>query len=67
VEFLSHPSPLAAGRSGRLAAGHRLALRAYPDARTASRAFIPVAGLALVFTLADLVVLSLPMGMRHGT
>jgi hypothetical protein len=50
-----------------LAAGHRLALRTYPDARAASRAFLPMAGIALVFTLVGLVVLSLPMGMRHGS
>ena len=50
-----------------LVAGHRLALRTYPDARTASRAFLPMAGIALVFTLVGLVVLSLPMGMRHGS
>ena len=50
-----------------LVAGHRLTLRTYPDARAASRAFIPIAGIALAFTLVGLVVLSLPMGMRHGS
>jgi hypothetical protein len=50
-----------------LVAGHRLALRTYPDARTASRAFLPMAGIVLAFTLIGLVVLSLPMGMRHGS
>jgi hypothetical protein len=50
-----------------LVAGHRLARRLYPDARTASRAFVPMAGLALAFTLLGLLVLSLPMAMRHGS
>jgi hypothetical protein len=50
-----------------LVVGHRLTLRTYPDAGTASRAFLPMAGVALVFTLVGLVVLSLPMGMRHGS
>jgi ferredoxin len=50
-----------------LVAGHRLTLRAYPDARAASRAFLPMAGIALAFTLVGLIVLSLPMGMRHGS
>ena len=50
-----------------LVAGHRLTLRTYPDARAASRAFIPIAGIVLAFTLVGLVVLSLPMGMRHGS
>jgi hypothetical protein len=50
-----------------LVAGHRLALRTYPDAQTASRAFLPLAGIVLAFTLVGLIVLSLPMGMRHGS
>jgi hypothetical protein len=50
-----------------LVVAHRLALRTYPDRRTASRAFLPMAGLALAFTLLGLVVLSLPMAMRHGS
>jgi hypothetical protein len=50
-----------------LVAGHRLTLRTYPDARSASRAFLPMAAIVLGFTLVGLVVLSLPMGMRHGS
>jgi ferredoxin len=50
-----------------LVAGHRLTLRTYPDARSASRAFLPMMAVALAFTLVGLVVLSLPMGMRHGS
>jgi 4Fe-4S binding domain len=49
-----------------LQAGHRLSLRLYPDARVASRAWIPMAGLALVFTLAGILLLMQPMGMRHA-
>jgi len=49
-----------------LAAGHRLALRTYPDPRAASRALLPMAGLALLFTLPGIVLLNQPMGMRHG-
>lgn len=49
-----------------LVAGHRLSLRVYPDPRTASRAFVPMAALALLFTLAGIVLLNQPMGMRHG-
>jgi hypothetical protein len=49
-----------------LHAGHRLALRAYPDPRTASRALIPMATLSLLFTLAAIALLMQPMGMRHG-
>ncbi len=41
------------------------ASRTYPDAQTASHAFLPMAGIILVFTIVDLIVLSLPMGMRH--
>jgi len=48
-----------------LRAGHRLALRLYPDARLASRAWIPMAALALLFTLAGILLLMEPMGMRH--
>jgi hypothetical protein len=49
-----------------LQAGHRLSLRLYPDARVASRAWMPMAGLALVFTLAGILLLMQPMGMRHA-
>ena len=49
-----------------LVAGHRLSLRVYPDPRTASRALVPMAALAVLFTLAGIVLLNLPMGMRHG-
>ncbi|MBI4011098.1 MAG: 4Fe-4S binding protein [Candidatus Rokubacteria bacterium] len=49
-----------------LQAGHRLSLRVYPDSRTASRALVPMAALAVLFTLAGIVLLNLPMGMRHG-
>ena len=49
-----------------LVAGHRLSLRAYPDVRRASRAFVPLAVLSFVFTVAGIVLLNLPMGMRHG-
>jgi len=49
-----------------LIAGHRLALRAYPNPRTASRALVPMALLSLMFTVAGIVLLNQPMGMRHG-
>ncbi len=49
-----------------LYAGHRLALRAYPDPRTAGRALMPMAMLSLLFTVAGIVLLNQPMGMRHG-
>lgn len=49
-----------------LVAGHRLSLRAYTDRRTASRAFVPMAVLALLFTVAGIVLVNQPMGMRHG-
>jgi hypothetical protein len=49
-----------------LVAGHRLSLRLHADRRAASRALIPFALLALVFTVAGLVLLNQPMGMRHG-
>jgi hypothetical protein len=49
-----------------LAAGHRLTLRAYADPRTASRALVPMAALSFVFTVAGIVLLNQPMGMRHG-
>ena len=49
-----------------LIAGHRLALRFYPSPRAASRALMPMATLSLVFTVVGIVLLSLPMGMRHG-
>jgi hypothetical protein len=41
--------------------------RTYPDAQTASRAFLPLAGIIRAFTLLGLIVLSVPMGMRHGS
>jgi ferredoxin len=49
-----------------LVAGHRLSLRAYPDPRAAGRALMPMAVLSLLFTAAGVVLLNLPMGMRHG-
>ncbi len=49
-----------------LLAGHWLSLRAYPDPRIASRAWVPMAALSFVFTVAGIVLLSQPMGMRHG-
>ncbi len=49
-----------------LVAGHWLSLRAYPDPRAASRALVPMALLSFVFTVAGIVLLNLPMGMRHG-
>ncbi|HET7874962.1 MAG TPA: 4Fe-4S binding protein [Methylomirabilota bacterium] len=49
-----------------LVAGHRLSAGAYPDARTAGRAWVPMAGLSLAFTVIGIVLLNLPMGMRHG-
>jgi len=49
-----------------LVAGHRLSGSAYADPRAASRALVPMALLSCVFTVAALVLLSMPMGMRHG-
>jgi hypothetical protein len=49
-----------------LVAGHRLALRVYPDPGTASRALVPLVALSVLFTLAGILLLTLPMGMRHG-
>jgi ferredoxin len=49
-----------------LVAGHRLSAGAYSDPRAASRAFVPMAALSCLFTVAALVLLNLPMGMRHG-
>jgi polyferredoxin len=49
-----------------LVAGHRLSAVSYPDRRTAGRALAPMAVLSFVFTAAGVVLLSLPMGMRHG-
>jgi hypothetical protein len=49
-----------------LIAGYRLALRAYRDPRIASRAFMPMAMLSLIFTVVGIVLLNQPMGMRHG-
>jgi hypothetical protein len=49
-----------------LIAGHRLTAGAYPDARTAGRVLVPMAVLSFVFTVAGIVLLSLPMGMRHA-
>lgn len=47
-------------------AGHRLSLRAYADRRIALRAVIPFAVLAFAFAVLSIVLLQLPMGMRHG-
>jgi hypothetical protein len=49
-----------------LVAGHRLSLKAYGDPRSASRALVPLAALSFVFTVAGIVLLNQPMGMRHG-
>jgi hypothetical protein len=49
-----------------LKVGHRVSLGAYADAATASRALIPFIVLAFLFTAAGVVLLNLPMGMRHG-
>lgn len=49
-----------------MVAGHRLSLRAHPDRRSASRALVPMAALSFVFTVAGIVLLNQPMGMRHG-
>lgn len=49
-----------------LIAGHRLALRFYPSPLAASRAFVPMAMLSLLFTVVGIVLLNQPMGMRHG-
>lgn len=49
-----------------LVAGHLLALRVYQDPRTASRALLPLAALALLFTVVGIILLNQPMGMRHG-
>jgi hypothetical protein len=48
-----------------LAAAHRLSQEQYGDPRAASRAVIPMAALALLFTLAGVGLLNQPMGMRH--
>jgi hypothetical protein len=49
-----------------LVAGHRLSAGAYDDPRTASRALVPMAVLSCLFTVAAIVLLNQPMGMRHG-
>ena len=49
-----------------LVAWHRLSLRAYSNPRAAGRALVPMAVLSLLFTAAGVVLLNLPMGMRHG-
>ena len=49
-----------------LVAGHRLSARAFDDPRAAGRALVPMAVLSCVFTVAALVLLNQPMGMRHG-
>ncbi|MBI4483158.1 MAG: 4Fe-4S binding protein [Acidobacteria bacterium] len=46
-------------------AGHRIALRSAGSNRPAFRALLPMAALALAFTLLNLYVLSQPMSMRH--
>ena len=48
-----------------LVAGHRLSAGAYPDAKTAGRAWAPMAALSFVFTAVGIVLLNMPMGMRH--
>lgn len=50
-----------------LVAGHRLSAGAYADPRAAGRAFVPMAALSCAFTVAAVVLLNLPMGMRHGS
>jgi len=49
-----------------LVAGHRLSAGAYSDPRAASRALVPMAVLSCLFTVAAIVLLNQPMGMRHG-
>ncbi|MBI2216925.1 MAG: 4Fe-4S binding protein [Candidatus Rokubacteria bacterium] len=49
-----------------LVAGHRLSLRLHADRVRASRALVPFAVLAFVFTVAGIWLLNQPMGMRHG-
>jgi polyferredoxin len=49
-----------------LIAGHRLSAGAYSDPRAASRALLPMAVLSCLFTVAAIVLLNQPMGMRHG-
>jgi hypothetical protein len=49
-----------------LVAGQRLAARSYADPRAASLAFLPMVVLSLAFTAAGIMLLSQPMGMRHG-
>jgi polyferredoxin len=49
-----------------LVAGRRLALRTFTSPLVASRALLPFALLSLAFTVAGLVLLQQPMGMRHG-
>jgi hypothetical protein len=48
-----------------LVAGHRLSAGAYRDPRTAGRAWAPMAALSFAFTAAGIVLLNMPMGMRH--
>jgi len=50
-----------------LVVGYRISRRAFSNPDTASRAFVPMATLALFFVVVGMVLLSLPMGMRHGT
>jgi hypothetical protein len=49
-----------------LFAGHRLSLKVYRDRRAAGRALVPLALISFVFTVAAIVLLNQPMGMRHG-
>ncbi len=49
-----------------LVAGRRMAMRDYGDTRAAGRALVPVAALSFAFTVAGIVLLNQPMGMRHG-
>ena len=49
-----------------LVVGHRLGRRVYSTAPAASRALLPFAMLSFAFTVVGIVLLSQPMGMRHG-
>jgi hypothetical protein len=48
-----------------LRAGRRLALGLYPDAALAARAALPMMLLSLAFTVAGIVLMAQPMGLRH--
>jgi hypothetical protein len=49
-----------------LVVGHRLSMCLYADPAVASRALVPFAVLAFVFTAVGLALLNQSMGMRHG-